>query len=284
MASKKFASEDLMKRAREWVETQGYPLEMLVARAFTGGGFEIRQTEIYRDGATEKAREIDLIAQYPDYRGVCRIVVTVECKSSSKPWILFSTESGLAGTSVYWSYSLMSETAREALVEAAPFAGGPTNSIFDQFERLKWLRKKSVAYAVRQAFSDADTAYTALTSTMKAASYLVRSVRETGFPQIRFAFPVVVIDSPLFLCRLNSSFKPELQQVFSGEVLFTSPDRQEDTTCIRIITLQRLAQFVREAQGEVERLTEEVRPASERIWQDSFGSQMPPPFEGLDDD
>lgn len=168
--------DDLLTRTRNWVETQGYPLEMKVAKTFRASGFEVRQSEMYKDELTSKGREIDLIVFYPNVMGVIQISLAIECKSSRKPWVLFSTEGGGAGMSIYGTYALMTQAAREALADAAPLGSDdPTTSIQAQFSRLVWLKKNDVSYALRQAFVDTDAAYAALSSCIKAASHSMRA-------------------------------------------------------------------------------------------------------------
>lgn len=267
------STTDLLKRTLEWVETQGFPLEMKVAKTFRAAGFEVRQSGLYKDDLTSKYREIDLLVSYPDAMGVIQISLTIECKASRKPWLLFNTETASAGMSIYWMYSLMTQAAREALADAAPLASDDrAKSIEAQFERLIWLKKNDVSYAFRQAFTDTDTAYTALSSSMKAASHHMRAERK--YPPIRFVFPLIVVDSPLFACKLGDSLAPELEEVASGEVLFTHPERYEDVTCVRVVTLQHLTTFVMQARKEFAQLTREVLPAAERIWQQEFGRPL----------
>lgn len=42
-------SEQLEKKIEEWLEKQGYPLETRVARAFRNAGFNVVQSDYYRD-------------------------------------------------------------------------------------------------------------------------------------------------------------------------------------------------------------------------------------------
>jgi hypothetical protein len=81
----------LLEKARKWVLEQGYPLEMHAAKVFREVGFEVQQAQLYSDSKSGKWREIDLVVISPDLMGVTRITFAVECKSSSKPWILFTS-------------------------------------------------------------------------------------------------------------------------------------------------------------------------------------------------
>jgi hypothetical protein len=273
-----FREEDsgLLNEARKWLSEQGYPLEMQTAKAFRNAGFEVRQAQLYSDEETGKWREIDLIALSPDYVGLTNITFTIECKSSKKPWILFSSGEKL-GMNVYFSYSLMNKSARDVMAgigwDDSPemHLGHPA-----AFDKFRWLKKSpNTAFSFRQAFSDSDNAYAALVSTIKAASHLLRSEDDSRIPHFRFIFPMIVVDSPLLLCKLAETGEPELTQVSSGEVLFTNPNKNKDVTCIRITTIEALPSFLTEAIVEVKQIRKEFGSAEAAIWEEMFGSPYP---------
>jgi hypothetical protein len=144
------------------------------------------------------------------------------------------------------------------------------------FDRLRWLRKKSeTAYSFRHAFTDKDTAYIALVSSIKAASHFIRIKPSGSFPHFRLAFPLVIVDSPLLLCGLNAENELEIKEMQSGEILFTNPDQEGDSTCIRIVTLEGLTDFVSEARMEVQKLRNEFKLEEAVVWKESFGTPIP---------
>jgi hypothetical protein len=63
----------ITKNVREWLEGEGFPLEMRVAAAFRKTGFDVRQSSFYMDPESGKGREIDVIATDPDYIGLVEI-------------------------------------------------------------------------------------------------------------------------------------------------------------------------------------------------------------------
>jgi hypothetical protein len=84
----------LINKVREWIDTQGYPFEMIVAKAFRNAGFTVAQSVYYIDKETDQPREIDVIAHHSvQVEGkTFYIVFVIECKSSKgKPWIAFKT-------------------------------------------------------------------------------------------------------------------------------------------------------------------------------------------------
>ena len=273
----------MLEKARKWVSEQGYPLEMHTAKVFREAGFDVQQAQLYADSESGKWREIDLVVISPDHLGATRITFAVECKSSSKPWILFTSNVGCAGMSIFWTYSLMSESARKVLSDRSwkdPDNRDDPVSIA-MFDRLRWLKKRQdTAYSFRQAFSETDAAYTSLVSSMKAASHLVRPENPSAFPHFRFAFPIVVVDSPLLLCSLSATNEVELTQVQSGEILFTNPDDQKDVACVLVLTIEGLTNFVSEAWSETQQLRKEFGNAEAILWEQKFGTPMPGQADG----
>jgi hypothetical protein len=267
----------LLDKARKWILEQGYPLEMRTAKVFREAGFDVQQAQLYTDTESGKKREIDLFVIAPDYLGVTRIVFAIECKSAKKPWVLFTSNVG-TGQNIFWTYSLMSESARKVLADRS--WNDPDNRSesphLAMFDRLRWLRKKKeTAYSFRQAFTDTDTAYTALLSSIKAASHFIRTKSPGSFPHFRLAFPLVVVDSPLLICSLNSENEPEIREVQSGEILFTNPDQDGDSTCIRVVTIEGLPDFVSEARVELQKLRYEFKTEEAVVWREHFGTEMP---------
>ncbi|WP_312356464.1 hypothetical protein [Empedobacter sp.] len=49
-------------KIKEWINKNGYPLEMYTSRIFKNNGFNVAQSLYYKDISTEKYREIDILA------------------------------------------------------------------------------------------------------------------------------------------------------------------------------------------------------------------------------
>src|SRR5687768_14769628 len=91
------SEDDLPTRLANWLESQGYPLEIEVARAFREAGFKAIQADYYIDPVSKANREIDLVAHADKYvlGLLARISFIVECKTArDKPWVLFTAPQG----------------------------------------------------------------------------------------------------------------------------------------------------------------------------------------------
>ena len=87
-------NDGLKDKVAQWLDTQGYPLEMQVAREFLKERFTVRQSEYYEDPETKVAREADVIAYAQAELAGCltKLTVCAECKvSNDKPWILLTS-------------------------------------------------------------------------------------------------------------------------------------------------------------------------------------------------
>lgn len=87
---------DLKANVQSWLETQGYPLEMKVARAFREIGAGAGQSIYYIDPEESKPREIDIVASWYKMHELeesaeLQVFFFISCKSQQKePWVIFS--------------------------------------------------------------------------------------------------------------------------------------------------------------------------------------------------
>ncbi len=91
-------SDNLHDKLREWLNSEGYPLEFATANTFRRCGFATRQGSYVRDQESENPREIDVTASIhaSDGDSLIRIYHVIECKwSQDKPWIVFTSDHGM---------------------------------------------------------------------------------------------------------------------------------------------------------------------------------------------
>jgi len=253
----------MISKVREWIETQGFALEMRTASAFRKAGFDdVRQSSIYVDVKTGKPREVDVLAVDLGgnvARGIIDIRFIVECKSTKKPWVLLCSPEVLVYNRLY-TFAAMSKKAREALIHRHTHPEGD-----ELFDRLPWLRKDDLTgYSLRQALTDADVAYAATTAVAEAsADFANRGEKGLYKPPFSFGFPVIVIDGPLFRCSLTQNGNVQLEETGEGEFLFFLADF---STCIRVVTSERLPAFALEAKRVADQIRAELKPEEDKVW------------------
>lgn len=83
---------------------------------------------------------------------------------------------------------------------------------------------------------------------------------------MKMSFPVVVVDTPLFVCKLDSAGEIVLTEVSSYNLLFTG---RAVGTCIRIVTFAHLDDFAREVCASFVQIRESLRTETdtiEKLW------------------
>lgn len=218
-----------------WINKTGFPLEMESAKAFRNAGFEVRQSATHLDPEEAKGREIDVLAQDPDWVGVVDIYFVVECKSSNKPWVVLMTDDALSNLNKLHSFSVTSEDAKSELF-----------SIWKNNEDFKDLLNKPArcGYSFRQALGGKnDGAYSAAISVLKACAGLTRERTASTLKRFAFALPVIVVDTPIFECTFNSDSEIDLVEVEESEFLFSAHIPDEVACCIKVIRKEKLEEY-----------------------------------------
>jgi hypothetical protein len=251
----------MIPKVREWLENRGFTLEMRTASVFRAAGFQVRQSSLYVDAKTGKAREIDVTAIDPDVMGAVNIRFIVECKSSKKPWVLLCSPNTLDGYNRIFAFSALSEMARDALISRVGL-------FIDEFP---WSRKDGlIGYTVRQALSNTDVAYAAAATVAKACDNFVREAEGT-YKSLSFGFPVIVINGPLIRCSLAENGDVQFEEADQGEFLFFLGDLPHDFgTCIRVVTIGHLAAFTLEAKRVADQIRAEFKSEENKVvksWQ-----------------
>jgi hypothetical protein len=238
----------LLKEVESWFEKTGLPLELATAAAFTKAGFTVEHSSVYADPRSEKSREIDVIAHTRDPMGMIQIYGVVECKSSKNPWIVLVDRRLEAGVT-YASLGVISENVKDMLSAEMLFAR------HDLGWRLKSLL--SGGYSLRQAFcKDNDPAYAAAMSATNAATALLTKT-QYATPRLCFAFPMIVVDAPIFECHLDDEGALQFRQVVATEFLFTAYVPERTAAMIRIVSAEALPQF----SGMLFRLADTIKVA-----------------------
>jgi hypothetical protein len=246
-------SSDLLSRLSGWLEEQGYPLEMVVARTFREADFRTLQSSYYTDPESDVQREIDVIAYRQNQIGkiLVRVSFAIECKlSRDKPWVLFTSEDvRLAGPA-------------RVVQRASSGLGHKFLSSIARDEDIQTLNMLSLprrpGYGVTQAFtSGQDTPYTACMGVAKCAVAEVLAADKasrTQGPLLKIVFPVVVMDGKLFECYLTEDGAITVLEIERGILVWRNPIVRVPHTIIDIVTVTGLPSLVRDANEAAVRL------------------------------
>jgi hypothetical protein len=263
----------VIEKLREWLLSQGYPLEMRVAQHLRQAGLRVTQSEVYTDPETGKIRETDVVGRlWTAFDIMERIDVSlglsavVECKQSrDKPWILFTTDTSELHRRLTLSTRIASDFASfvvsrvdtDAIATLPAFALGPRH-----------------AYSISQAFrKDApDAAYSAVTAVLNAARAQCAFRLTSGLridAAFELALPLVVIEGRLFECFLTDGSSPQLEEVEHGSLLWREPGARWLT--INVMTIEYLERFVPSLKTAFDALLELPRSDLALSWLDKYG-------------
>jgi hypothetical protein len=220
---------DMQEQLKKWFESTGFPLETETARSFFSIGYSVEHSAVYADQESEKSREIDVLAYKRDATGCFATFFVSECKSSDKPWVVL-THPQYIRRGALW-IALMSANARKAL-------GGHIEDYLGVYEET--FGASNGGYALKQAFAGQnDQAYAACICALKAASAFVAGDTEA----ISFAFPIIVVDAPIYEYSEINDGPGEFHQVQSTSFMFSAHLKGYARTNIHLVSKDALPDF-----------------------------------------
>jgi hypothetical protein len=201
---------NLVQKILEWLNTQGFATEMRVAKHLSSLRFDILKSSYYDDPETGISREIDVIGRLTDSIGLLSVYAVIECKKSSKPWVVFSSDR--SGFNRIQSFAIMTPNASKVVLQN-----------LSKMQKIEWFRKRGrIGYGIATAFdSREDETFKAGMSATKAAISIAK--KETTLPDgdlHHFLFPTVVLDGQLFECYLGEDGNPIVAEIDSAPLLF----------------------------------------------------------------
>ncbi len=213
---------DLNKKIKDWLNDQGYPLEMRVASSFQKKGFRVVQSDYFEDHESGKMREVDVVAhlqhEFDDI--LVRLQLIIETKQSKHPWVLFCSENikladpaRVAQRSTCFKGKLfLRSIAKKEFVYSLPIFTLP----------------KCPAYAITQAFTQkTDVSYSALVSVSKACAARTKKLteyrEETDQKIIEINFPLLVLSGGLHSAKLKQNSDIDVETIGSSVLVWRNP-------------------------------------------------------------
>ncbi len=251
------SQKPIEEKVLEWLESEGYPLEMRVARGFRKCGFRVIQSEYYDDPDTGKSREVDVVADVlktcdQDRFRTWNVELVVECKMSSKPWVLFSSGSKIASRARV-AQRCASKLGQRYLIRIAKEKWA---------QDLPLMQLPTSGYGLTPAFGGSDAAFEALMSASKAAVSRVAKfddlVAHTPFTGFVIVFPVIVVDGLLFEASLKTDGSIKLESRDSGTIVWRNRLFQVPHTIVHVVTQSAFSGFATDAFASAHALLEEI--------------------------
>jgi len=239
-------SDQLAKKVRSWLESEGYPFELQVGRTFHEAGWDVFYGHHYSDPATSKLREIDVHASFGPYvgdakgAGMVSVHLLCECKMSlSKPWVIFT--SGASDDAARLVSCLAPGEAASRVVTDVLQRGRrffPTLSLGPR-----------IGHALTRAFSNSKSGdptgpYSAVLSALTAASALTakhQSQAPSSWTSIYL--PTVIVNGPLFEFFLDEAGGEVLEPCDHVHILAYPPGSEAHPLLVRIVVANGLESF-----------------------------------------
>jgi hypothetical protein len=269
-------TNDLTTKLREWLATEGYPLELTVGRSFQKAGWEIFHGQHYLDPESAKLREIDVHASSGPYvgakkgMGMVSVHLLCECKvSQDKPWIVFTSYQGDDELRLIGRLT-PGEAAANALTHAVL-----TNR--DKFTTL--VPGKRIGHGVARAFVQSRSAdptgpFAAVLGAMSATVALSNDhyqalLQGSGITRwLAIYLPLVVVQGQMFEFYLDESGNETLVECSRAHILAYLPGPYPDPLLVQLVTASALPQFALEAHTEARFAAQVILPETRRIWED----------------
>jgi hypothetical protein len=259
------SNKPIETRLNEWINSQGYPLEMRVARRFQDAAFVAGVSEFFKDPETGEVREIDVMAvQSESLTDIdARVTFVVECKSSrDHPWVFF-VSGPKAATHIHTHvvFTLASKLGRRLL---------------NVVKRREGIEAKlplftmpiRPAYGATQAFtSGKDVVFEAAMSVLKAATARVTEVDQASddWPAAEIIIPVIATDARLFEYYLDLEGKSVLTEISAALLVWRNPSLGRYISLVFVVREDTLGEFITAADATAKFIIQDSRPHLEEI-------------------
>lgn len=237
-------SMELQNKLRDWINTQGYPMEMRVARIAERCGLRVSQGFHYYDVESQTHREIDVMAsrhvdlELPAARLTVRVVLEVKASVvNPKPWIVLASE-----------HSHMNPIAAVAQRYLTDYGSSWWSKNASRDPLIQQLRMFALddqpGYSLVQANfnrkeSREDRAFAAMMQLTKAATGICDWMDMPPVDgTIGLVLPMLVIEGPLYRCTMAGDGELVLEEVDSVTLLWKNRSSlaKPPTTIIRVTT------------------------------------------------
>jgi hypothetical protein len=199
-------SNDLLDRITAEITKTGFPLELRAASYLRERGYHVATNIYFVDKDEEKGREVDIRAlknDFLDTRRVVRHCLLIECKkSSSRPWVFFTSEvasydqnvTDILCHGIDYSHWLRTMTEAREMQERHPWFREPERgrSFFEPFSSGGTDTNQTINKAILGAIKACIEAH----QTNFASDYV-------GVRNATFYYPIVVFDGELFTANLS---------------------------------------------------------------------------------
>lgn len=255
---------DEVTSVHNWLEKEGYPVEMKAARAMQDHGFRVTQGEYVLSQDRETLRETDAIGtlthvkedygpQGPTFGCHWECVVAAECKAPKNPWVAFTRKPQVL-QGFMAEFHRFASPVGQTLLRAAMGSGELRKlAVFTAPERL--------AYSIRQSQVEQSAPFAPTLQVIdQTLHYVDRGLDYNPDCEIcRIVFPVLVVDHRLYECWLDDDGKIQLERRDEMRLYWQRPSGGKVFQIVDVVTLAGFPAYL----AKVRELFEMVRDKHE---------------------
>lgn len=250
----------MKEKIRDWLNKQGYPLELKIASALQKESLFPTLANYYLDPTSNKSREIDIIGGRNHVTGFLNIELVIECKrSAERPWLVLSAENSSDGLGPLFEYALTSGAARAWL--------GDINNL-EKLSALHWWNwdgPRGVGIIPAFKENNNDDAFKAIAGAMAASIARKKMWMERTTGALVFVFPIAFLDNELYECKLTDSGQIEISKIDEAKIYLPMHYGDEIGTCVHVVTSKRLDYFCKSASRAIDDLERLCEPEARRL-------------------
>lgn len=227
----------------EWINKTGYPLEIYAESILSANGFKNENSYIYYDEKNQISRELDILAykdwnynpEKPNKCIYCTITLLIECKKSTKPFILLQSRSNSCAPYNIKEIIYSDDYMCLAILQK----GFPC--------KIPITTKDKRGFKLIQGFTDSDeTIHKAMNTLIKSFDYEAHRLNHNKEDYTRensynIIIPILLIDAPFYCLQLDQNENISITELKHGIVNQpTTLKESHETFPILITTKQQL--------------------------------------------
>ena len=261
----------LPQKVKNWIEEQGFSLEMRVAKVFRDAGFEVSQFKHFVDQESQSVRPVDVVAITSETvsDNLVSAQFFIECKYSNQPWVILITPQRFDKFSFFSRVLQSKHPSNWESIKSLQgrLVGSILKTLDKNGEIPELLSLKDAGYVVKRTMVEDSTkkpndiAYQATVQVSKSVEAqdienetIYLRVFEDADPNslalpFTFIFPIIVISGKLFEGHLGKNEEIEVKEVDYGTVFVpyrqreTKMDHQVVLSAVTIVTETYLTQY-----------------------------------------
>ncbi|MEI3802727.1 MULTISPECIES: hypothetical protein [unclassified Chitinophaga] len=250
-------SIDPQKVVLDYLNKNGFPVEMKIAKELKKVGLGVTQSYFYQDPLTGQSREIDILGLYQKTikDAMFNIIFIIECKYAKTPWILFTSNIGLGDSRKCY---LTNKLGSHFLSEIANH-----EKLDDLFEVTKKYGF-GLTVSIGETDDQKNNAYKSIQTLLNFLKSENKNDTLSYQKSYNLFVPIIVIKGKLFEAFLDDDDNLECNEISEGQIFY------KDTISnfipkIHIITDSQITSFAKKLSNDCNKIFESLAASFDEI-------------------